>query len=566
MKYSEFAEVYEEISKTSGRIEKEGILAKFFRELKKRGESEWVYLLKGRVLPEYDSGEFGISTQLTIKAIAKSYGEKESDVVKKYNKIGDLGEVAEEFAGKKRQSTLFSSNLTVDKVFSNLKKLIEITGKGTVGKRIDLISELLASASRKEAKYIVRTLLNDLRIGVADGVLRDALAEAFYDNEKKEMAEKIENVYNTVNDFAEVFDAASKGKKELEKISGVITGRPMKVMLPVKVTNVKDAFEIVGRPAALEHKYDGFRMIISKDVKGIKLFTRRLDDVTKQFPDVVKAVSENVRGKSFVLDSETVGYESSSKKYLPFQAISQRIKRKYDIEKIIDKLPVEVNVFDVVFYEGESQVDKPFNERRKLLEKIIKTKKLVIRTSEQIITDSDKKAEEFYKNALKIGEEGIMFKRIDASYKQGRHVGFMVKLKPEVKDLDLVIVGAEHGTGKRGGWLTSYIVACKHGDEFLEVGKVSSGLKEIESEDGTTYDEMTKMLKPLITGHEGNMVHVKPRIVVAVKYQEIQKSPSYSSGYALRFPRITSYRPDKPLSEITTLNEIENEVIRTKRK
>jgi len=330
-------------------------------------------------------------------------------------------------------------------------------------------------------------------------------------------------------------------------------------MLAVKVENFDDAFRICGRPAAIEHKYDGFRVIINSDHGNISLFTRKLENVTNQFPDVVEAVKKNIKGESFILDSEVVGYDPKTKKYRPFEAISQRIKRKYEIEKIMDQLPVEINVFDVMLYNGKSYLNTPFIERRKLVQKIIKEKEWVIRPAMQIITSDDKEAQEFYEDALKIGEEGIMMKSLNATYKQGRKIGYMIKMKPIANDIDLVIVGAEYGTGKRAGWLTSFVVACRDGDEFKEIGMVSSGLKEKE-EEGTSYDEMTKLLKPLITDEEGNRVKIKPKVIVSVTYQNVQKSPSYSSGYAMRFPRITHYRPDRSVFDIATIKDIEKEV------
>ncbi len=557
MRYSEFVEVYEELSKKPGRLEKISILSEFLKKIAKIGKSKWVYLLKGKVLADYKAGEFGISTRLTLKAIAHSYGADVGEVSRRFNKMGDLGGLAEEFASKKKQSRLFSPRLSADKVFDNLLKVMEIVGKGAVEKKIFIISELLGSASGKEAKYIVRTLMGDLKVGVADSTIRDAIAEAFFPENKKEMSEIIGTAYGSANDFAVVLEEASRGEKGLSKI-GVIPGRAMNVMLAVKADSIEEGFEICGKPAAIEQKYDGFRMVISKSGNEIKLFTRRLEDVTKQFPDVVSAVREYVSGESFVLDSEVVGFDGKTGKYRAFQEISQRIKRKYGIDEIIKKLPVEVNVFDVVYYNGKNLIDLPFKERREIVERIVKEKKRVIRSAVQIISGNIKEVEKFYEDALKIGEEGIMIKNLNAKYKQGRKVGYMAKIKPDVKDLDLVIVGAEHGTGKRGGWLTSYYVACKSGDEFLKVGKVSSGLKEKE-EEGTSYNEMTKMLKPLIIKEENNILSIKPKIVVSVTYQNIQKSPSYSSGYALRFPRITHYRPDRRIDDIATLKDIEKE-------
>jgi DNA ligase 1 len=561
MHYSEFVEVYEKLNSTSKRLEKENIIAEFLKKLK---EEKWIYLLRGKVRPDYDDREFGISNKLVIKAISVSFGISSDEINKRFRKVGDLGKISQEFAEKKKQNSLFSSKLTTKRVFENLRKVMEVEGKGAVKGKLDLISELLGNAEGGEAKYIIRTLLGQLRIGVADAVLRDAIAEAIFPKDKKEMSNVVERAYDMSNDFAIVLEAAKKGKRALERIK-IVVGRPMNVMLPVKVTELDEAFRICGKPAAIEHKYDGFRVLINKEGGEVKLFTRRLENVTNQFPDVVKVVNKYVKGKSFVLDSEVVGYDPKTKKYKPFEAISQRIKRKYDIEKLESELPVEVNVFDIIYHDGKSFINSPLRERRKVLEKVVHTEKFKIRPSKQIVTADKKVADKFYKDALKIGEEGIMIKKLDACYQQGRRVGFMVKLKPAVADLDLVITGAEYGSGKRGGWLTSYIVACKDGDKFLEVGKVSSGLKELESEEGTTYGEMTKLLKPLIIGEDGKVAKVKPKIIVAVTYQNIQGSPSYSSGFAMRFPRITRYRPDKSLKEIATLDEIKKEVKRGQR-
>lgn len=557
MQYSEYVEVYEALASTSKKLEKTAILAEFLKKLEKKGKSEWIYLLRGRVFADYDSREFGISDQLVLKVIGVAFGIKNDDVQERFNKIGDWGEIAEFYAEKRKQSTLFSKRLEVEKVFSNLRAISDIEGKGAVDKKLSLVSELLTSASGKEAKYIVRTLLSDLRVGVADSLLVDSIVLAFFQNSEG-MKAKIEEKFDLANDSALVFEAACLGEKEIDKID-VVPGRPIKVMLAVKALDIEDGFRICGKPCAIEHKYDGFRMVINKDKGKITLFTRKLENVTNQFPDVVSAIEKNIKGDNFVLDSEVVGYDPKTRKYRPFEAISQRIKRKYDIDKVMKELPVEINVFDVIYYNGKNYMNNPFIERRKIVEKIVKEKEFVIRAAVQIITDDEKEAQKFYENALKIGEEGIMMKSLNEPYKQGRKVGYMAKMKPIVNDIDLVIVGAEYGTGKRAGWLTSFIVACKEGDNVLEVGMVSSGLKEKE-EEGTSYDEITKLLKPLIINEEGNKVKVKPKIVVSVTYQNIQKSPSYSSGYALRFPRITHYRPDRSLYDIASLKEIEKEV------
>lgn len=559
MLYSELVNLYEKIASTNKRLEKEAILSDFLIKIKKEGKSEWIYLLKGKVLPDHDDREFGISTQLTIKAISFAFGINTEKIIDLFKKTGDLGETAEEFANKKKQTALFSSKLTVKKVFSNLKKILEIEGKGSIEKKVELIAEILGIASPKETKYIIRTLLGELRIGIADGIIKDSIALAFFPREKNEMSEKIAQAYDLSNDFALVMEAASKGKKELEKID-ITPGIPLNPMLPIKVSNISEAFEICGKPAAIEHKYDGFRMLIHKKDGKIWLFTRRLENVTKQFPDIIETVKTNIKAKNFILDSEVVGFNEKTKKYEPFEAISQRIKRKHQIEKLIKELPVEINVFDILYFNEKSLLSEPFIERRKLLEKTIINEKWKIRISEQIITDDEKTAKNFYERVLSEGEEGIIIKNLRAPYRQGRYVGYMVKLKPTLADLDLVIVGAEYGTGKRGGWLTSFILGCKdENGEILEVGKVSSGLKELETEKGTTFEEMTEILKPLIIKEKDNIVYTKPKVIVSVTYQNIQQSPSYSSGYALRFPRITAYRPDRNLNDVASIQDIVSE-------
>ncbi len=551
MLYQEVVEIYEALAGTTKRLEKADMLAPFLHKLGKQGKPEWVYLLQGKVMPDHDSREFGISTQLVLKALAQAYACKQEAVLERFKRKGDLGELAEYYAAVRKQALLSSKPLQVERVFTQLRQVMDVAGKGAVEKKLTLIGALLAHASPLEAKYLIRTLVQDLRIGVQAALIVDALCKAFPDSSK----EAVQKAYDSSGDFALVFLAAGKGKKMLETI-GILPGRPLHPMLAVPVQDIAEGFEVCGKPAALEFKYDGFRLLIHKSKRKIQLFTRRLDEVSTQFPDVVQAVEQYVQGTDFILDAEAVGFDQKTGKYLPFEAISRRIKRKHDIQTLLEQLPVEVNVFDILYYEGKSVMEQPFLARRKLVEQLVDRKERIIRPSELLVTGEVQEAEQFYEKALEQGEEGIMIKNISARYQQGRKVGYMVKLKPVVKDLDLVIVGAEHGTGKRAGWLTSYSVACRSGNAFLEVGKVSSGLKEKE-EEGMTYAEMTKLLKPLLLEKTEEGVKVQPKVVMAVTYQNIQKSPSYSSGYALRFPRISAYRPDRGTEDIASLKDIE---------
>ncbi len=554
--------MYADLEKNQSRLKKVELLAAFLKKLKKNEENDIIYLLQGKVFPDYSEKELGISEKLVIKALAKSGGITNGEIVSYWKKFGDLGMVAEHITSKKRQNTLFSVRLSVKKVLENLQRLPTLEGNGAVEKKLSLICELLAPAGALEAKYIVRTLLVDLRVGVAAGTMRDAIARAcfFYDDTEKikEAITIIQEAYDISNDWRVVFEEACKGLSFLERMN-LLPGRAIKVMLFLKESSIEEGFNRVGRPALLDYKYDGFRMLITKDEKGtISLFTRRLDNVTKQFPEVTDYVAKFVTGKSFILDSEAVGYDPQTKKYRPFQDMSQRIKRKYEIKKLQKELPVEINVFDILYHNGVSLLKYPFLQRRKLLEKIVAKQSYKIQPSIALITDEQKKAELFYIQALANGEEGIMMKNLEAPYKPGARVGYGVKIKPIDNEFDLVIVAAEYGTGKRAGWLTSYTVACRDKENLLEIGKVSTGLKEKESE-GLSFVELTKKLKPFVTSEHGRSVHVKPELVVSIVYQNIQKSPTYSSGYALRFPRITRLRDDRNSRDIATLQEIKKE-------
>ena len=559
MEYSRLCEIYHELESTTKGLEKTEILASFLEDI--HDEPEFIYFLQGSVFADYDHRELGISHQLAIRAIGKAAGISDAEVVDAFKELGDLGKVAESVLGKKKQQTaLFTKKLSVEKVIINFRRLPTLEGKGTVEIKLGLIVELLHSATPLEAKYIIRTVLGDLKVGVGSGLLRDAIVEDCFkpkdSGEKKKYVIEVQEAYDKATDFAEVFEKACSN--ELKKIK-LKPGKPVKVMLFPKAKSVEDAFRIVGKPAAFEYKYDGFRVMINKEKGGrVKVFTRRLEEVTAQFPEIVEYVESHMTGESFILDAEAVGFNSETKEYTDFQAISQRIRRKYGIEQMQKAFPIELAVFDIIYYDGKSLIETPFGERRKLIEKIIREEPFKIVLSKQIITGDVAEVEKFYEAALSDNQEGLMGKSLSAPYKPGARVGYAVKLKPEDNDLDLVITGAEWGTGKRAGWLTSFDVACRNDGELLQVGKVSTGLKELGG-DELSFKEMTEKLQKLMVEEHGRKIKVRPEVVVTVQYQNIQKSPTYSSGYALRFPRITRLREDRGVSDIATLEELGKE-------
>jgi DNA ligase 1 len=575
MQYKELAEFYESLSSTSKRLEKTYQISRLIKDAKEEEIKIIVLLAQGKIFPEWERIKIGASDKLVIKAISKSAGASSVHIESEWKRLGDLGSVAHALLAKRKQSSLFPKEFSVRQVYGIIKDLAEHEGKGSVDSKVSAISDMLLNSTPLEAKYIVRTILDNLRVGVGIGSIRDAIAWAFFseefgldykggediiigDREKYNLIiERIQNAYDLTNDMGNVALTLKKeGLEGLDKL-GLKVGNPVNPMLFQKAKDVKDAFETVGRPAAFEYKYDGFRMQIHLKQKKVQIFTRRLEDVTTQFPDVVESV-KHIDAESCIVDAEAVGYDKKTGRYIAFQSMSQRIKRKYDITEVAANFPVELNVFDILFHNDENLLKMPFIERRRILEKIVPNESKKIVLSKLIVTDDDAKAQAFYDESLKMGQEGMMAKNLEGIYKPGARVGFGVKIKSIMDPLDLIIVAAEYGEGKRSGMMTSYVLACKDDEGgLLEIGKVSTGLKELEQEGGMTFEEMSNILKPLIRKTHGKTVELSPEIVIEVGYEEIQTSPGYSSGYALRFPRFLRLREDKGVDDAASIADVE---------
>ncbi len=543
MKYEVLAKMYAELEGTSSTLSKIDLIANFLRKVPKPLLKRITYLLKGEIFPPWLQKELNMAEKMAMTAISRTSGANRDEVLNLLKKKGDLGSSAAALLVLRKQSVLFKEELTVNKVYNSLKKISQATGEGSVDKKISLLAELLSNAEPEGVKYIIRTVLGQLRIGVGEGVIREALAKAF-----QVSPELVEKANAVLNDFGEVAELALKGEKALEKVKLNI-GRPLKAMLYPKTENMEEGLEKTGLPVQIEYKYDGFRTQIHKKGKEVKIFTRRLDDVTHQFPDVVKAVRKGVNVKNVVIDSETVGINPKTGKWVPFQKISRRIRRKYEVEKMAKEIPVITYLFDLLYLDNLTLIDLTQGERFEMLRKTF-TPSNELKLVDFLKTKNKKEAEAFYTKALAIKTEGVMLKNISSPYKPGQRVGYGYKLKPETETLDLVIVGAEWGEGKRAKWLSSFIVAAKQGDNFVEIGKVATGTTEADLE------ILTESLKPLFLKEKGTFVTIKPKIIIEVGFQEIQKSSKYNSGFALRFPRMIRIRNDKSIDELNTLARI----------
>lgn len=575
MYYSRLADAYEELDKTAAKLKKSTIISELLKEAKPEEMEMAVLLLQGRVFPIWSEKELGIANQLMIKTIANATGFSADKVEERFKKTGDLGLVVEDFMKNKKQATLFRKRLTVEKVFENLRKVAEVEGKGSQDRKFQLVSEIIGSAESKEAKYIVRTVLGELRIGVAEGIVRDAIAEAFFhENQRKEAANAIEWAWFLTGDYGEVARTAKeKGIAGLKNVRLEI-GKPIQVLLAEKSPSLQDALKSF-EECAIEFKYDGARVQVHKKGEKIWLYTRRLENITRQFPDLVELVKKHVKGSEFIIEGEILAIDPRTGSPMAFQTLSQRIHRKYDIQETIRQIPIQVNFFDVIYLNGKSFFEAPFKERRKVLESIITPVPGKFQFAEELITKDLQKAEKFYKKALEANQEGVMVKNLQALYQPGRRVaGGWLKVKPTMENLDLAIVGAGWGTGKRAGWMGTFVLGCldeKTGN-FLECGMMGTGLREkdaalkegdksrlqegVDEKQGVTFMNLTKMLKPYIESDKGGSIKIKPKVVVEVAYEEIQKSPNYESGFALRFPRIIRIRFDKGLEQVDSLERL----------
>ncbi|WP_148883812.1 ATP-dependent DNA ligase [Thermococcus aciditolerans] len=545
MKYAELADLYRRLEKTTLKTLKTRFVSDFLKKASDELLEIIPYLILGKVFPDWDERELGVGEKLLIKAVSMATGVSEREIEDSVRDTGDLGESVALALKKKRQKSFFSQPLTIKRVYDTFVKIAEASGQGSQDRKLKYLANLFMDAGPEEGKYLARTVLGTMRTGVAEGLMRDAIASAF-----GVKAELVERAYMLTSDFGYVARVAKlEGNDGLSKVR-IQVGKPIRPMLAQNAANVKEALTEMGGKAAFEIKYDGARVQVHKDGGRVVIYSRRLENVTKSIPEVVDAVLESVKAEEAIVEGELVAVGEGGKPR-PFQYVLRRFRRKYNIEEMIEKIPLELNLFDVLYVDGEGLIDTPFSERRERLEGIISPGER-IRLAEQLVTDNADEAEAFYQRALELGHEGLMAKRLDSVYEPGNRGKKWLKIKPTMEDLDLVIIGAEWGEGRRAHLLGSFLVAAfdPHSGEFVPVGKVGSGFTDED------LAEFTKMLKPLIVREEGKYVEIEPKVVIQVTYQEIQKSPKYESGFALRFPRYVALREDKSPEEVDTIERI----------
>jgi len=573
MNYSLLVEMYERIEATTKRLEITDYLVDLFKKTPKKLIDKVVYMTQGKLHPDYMGIELGIAEKLAIKAISLSSGAGEVEVDKALKKIGDIGEAAAKFLGKKTQVTLFHEPLTVSRVYETMDRIALSTGEGAQEAKIKLLASLLSDAEPEEAKYIVRTVTGKLRLGVADMTILDALAVAFCGS--KENRPPLERAYNLSSDLGGLAAAVAERGLEGVKKFKITVGKPIRPMLAERLASPQEILEKMGGRCAVEYKYDGERLQIHKEKDKATIFSRRLENITHHYPDACQLVVNHVQASAAIVECEAVAINPDTGEMMPFQELMHR-RRKYGIQEAMKLYPVSLFLFDLLYADGEDLTLKPYPERRRVLESLVEEGES-IKLAKALVVDNAEALEKFFEEAVAEGCEGILAKAVypESVYRAGAREWLWIKYKRDYQALltdtvDLVVVGAFHGRGRRAGTYGALLLAAynEKEDVFPTVCKIGSGFTDEDLE------KLPRMLKDYIIPHKHARVVTQmkadvwftPSLVLEVLGAEITLSPVHpcginrirkGSGLAIRFPRFTGrYREDKSPEDATTEDEI----------
>jgi DNA ligase-1 len=573
LKYSKIAEAYEKIEATTKRLEMTDYLVEILKETPTSLIDKVVYLTQGKLYPDFVGIEIGIAEKLAIRAVARSAGHREKDIEENVQKTGDLGETTQKFMEKKTQVSFFPKLLTVERVYEILDKIAKSTGSGSVDLKLSLLAGLLSDASPSEAKYIVRTVTGSLRLGIADMTVLDALALAFGGG--KETREHLERAYNISSDLGRVgWIVAKEGIEGIKKFK-VMPGEPIRPMLAERLGSSMEILEKLGGRCIAEYKYDGERIQAHKNGNKIILFSRRLENITEQYPDGVKYIREHIKVGDAIVEGEAVAVDPTTGEMKPFQELMHR-RRKYGIKEAMTRHPITLFMFDVLYVDGKDLTQKPYPVRHAYLEKII-DQTGNIKVAEYIIAENTEQLEQFFEKTVEAGSEGIMCKSMneDSVYQAGSRGWLWIKYKRDYRNeltdtVDLVVVGALHGRGKRAGTYGTYLLAAYNPDKdiFETATKVGTGFTDADLE------KLPKLLNKHKISHKHSRVEsmldmdvwFEPSVVIEIRGAELTLSPVHTcamnviregSGVAIRFPRFTGkYRVDKSAEDATTTEEL----------
>ena len=571
MEFAVLAESFKRMEDTTKRLELTQLLVELFKKTSPELISKIVYLIQGKLRPDFEGIELGVAEKLAIKAISKSSGIPIIKIEDEYRKEGDLGHAASKILEQKSQTTFVSEDITVERVYETLYKIAKLEGIRSQDMKMKYISSLLNDASPLEARFILKILLGTLRLGIAENTVMDALAMAYTGT--KENRESLERAYNVSSDLGKVAEVtAMMGLKGVETFQ-VTVFNPIRPMLADRVKSEEIAITKMGNKFAAEYKLDGERVQIHSKKDKVILFSRSLENITSYYPDIVDNISKAIKADEIILEAEAVAINEDSGDFLPFQELMHR-RRKYKIEKAVSQYPITVNFFDVLFVDGKSCLDLEYSERRKLLETIVSENefaKLVPMT----IVQNENEIEDFLENSINSGCEGLMLKMLDASYQAGARGSYWLKLKREYRNelgdsLDLVVIGAFFGRGRRTGRYGTLLLAVydDETDTFPSLCKVGTGFtdEDLDQLYQLLSDKVTLKKNPRINSQMEADVWFEPELVIEIVASEITLSPIHktamnairkNTGLALRFPKFTGkIRMEKAPEDSSTSEEV----------
>ncbi|UNQ72495.1 ATP-dependent DNA ligase [Infirmifilum sp. NZ] len=510
--FSDLVKVAKQVEEKRSRIEKVRVLTSFFQGLTPEEAALAARFLAGFVFPEGDERELGVGYATIINAIRQLRNS--------------------------RIAPLMREPPTLQEVYSTLDRISKASGEGARERKLILLRGLFSRMSEEEVEYLLRMLFGEVRIGANVGVILESLAKV-----GGYTGEEIRRGYMLLGDLGELARRVV-AREDIRSVSLEIF-RPVKPMLADMAYSPLEVLREHSGYTSAEFKYDGVRVQVHVKNGRVEIFSRRMHRITEFLPDVVDKVREHVKAESAVVDGEAVGVVAG--RPVAFQELARRFRRKNELRSFLRSVPFQVYFFDILYLNGRMLIDEPYVTRRNLLEDALEGELL----ARQKFVSSVEELEAFYEEAVREGHEGVVCKQPGSNYEPGVRGKKWLKLK-KVDTVDCVIVAAEWGHGRRAGWLSDYYLAVRDENTggFVVVGKTFKGLTDAE------FEEMTRKLLELKTREEGWVVHVKPQIVVEVDYSEIQRSPRYSSGLALRFARIRRIRPDKSPDDITTLQEL----------
>ncbi len=556
---------YQKLESISSRLGMVEVLSEMLGKADKDEIKDLIYMTQGTLAPPFEGIEIGIAEKLAEEAIAIATGYSKEEVNADFRKTGDLGATAEKLIQTTKLKRMSKNKFKVKEVFEMLRKIALTSGEGSKEAKINMLASLLASSSPLEAKYIVRFSLGELRLGVGDATILEALSKM--STGERAFKEKLENAYNICSDLGTIGEVLVKGGISAIQNFKVSLFKPIRPALAERLPTAEEILERMHGKCAVESKYDGLRaqVHVDKKSKRVEIFSRRLERLTDMFPEIVKAALEETKGDELIFEGEAISYDETTGQFRPFQETIQR-KRKHEVEEKSEELPLHLFAFDLMYYNGEDYLDKPYIERRKKLEEVIKGTG-TIRLADRIIATSAKEIDQYFEDVVSNGLEGIVAKDLNARYIAGARKFSWIKMKRSYKGeltdtVDLVIVGYYTGKGSRAQFGLGGLLGAVYNDKedvFETITKIGTGFTEQMMQD---FKKMLDKIKvPKKPARVKAIVEpdfwVEPKYVITVKADEITKSPMHTAGrheengievgYALRFPRIVGggIRQDK---------------------